>query len=116
MSPLSGMQFLFRFPDVLGSAFLACDTVDDIRRLTGDMLFDVKCSGCLCNVDRISKGAKITGVTSLIFALVETDLCTLGLFVLVCNGYVNSFTTWCTKHSTTLFTSVAVLIRLDVYR
>ena len=42
VASLSAMEFLFCFPNVLISTFLAYNAVDHITALTGEMMFDVE--------------------------------------------------------------------------
>ena len=42
VASLPAMEFLFRFPYILVTAFLACKAVDDVTTLTGKLMFNVK--------------------------------------------------------------------------
>ena len=88
--PLSCMKFLLGFPDVLGQALLASDTVDYVVTFTCDVLFYVKGCGCLCNVGGGAEFTMFTRITPLVSTLMESNSSIVyWMFLLVCKGHMN---------------------------
>ena len=111
---MSCMDFLFRFPDVLGLTFLACHTVYHVGGFTGDVLFDGEYVRCLCDVYLVCEGSQFTGVASLVVTLVEARIGgTLVLFV-VSPCHVNLFSPSGVKYPPAFLTGVTIFVKVDV--
>ena len=67
------MQFLSCLADVLGFTLFACQTVHNIRSLTGDSLFDAECLICLCDMNGLTECPFNTCIAPYIVALGEPD-------------------------------------------
>ena len=83
MAPLARVNLLLSFTDILSPTLLTHNTVNHICRFAGDVLFDVECVRCLCDVDVVGEGAQFTGVASFVSTWVEPDLCVLCVGFLV---------------------------------
>ena len=80
---MSRVDLLFRFPDVLSPTLFTCNTVNHVCRFAGDVLFDVVCARCLCDVDVVGEGAQFARVAPFVATWVEPDLCVLCVLFLV---------------------------------